>query len=136
MTENEISKIEAGDFRGKLRPLGENFDPQGWICTPWVNFVPKGWSYPLGGGEILCSTLYLLNSRVCSPLGMNEGVNILLGDKVHPRGPTSPLWENHVVKNFPLDLLWNELLKGGFLNEGYTRRKLEPTYAAARHQQN
>jgi hypothetical protein len=33
----------------------------------------------------------LLNSIECSPLGVNEGVDIPLGEKFHPWGPSSPL---------------------------------------------
>jgi hypothetical protein len=47
----------------------------------------------------------LLNSWVCSPLGMNKGWTFPLGDEFHPWGPTSPLGANHVVKNGPLLLL-------------------------------
>jgi hypothetical protein len=69
-------------------PLGANLWP------PEVKLFPRGEICPLGvklsnGGEILCSPSILLNmfvcSRECSPLGVNEGVNI------SPRGQSSPL---------------------------------------------
>jgi hypothetical protein len=60
-------------------PLGANFDPRGEFCPMGVKFS-VGPSFPL-------------NSRECSPLGLNEGVNIPpwgqispLGAKFTPRG--------------------------------------------------
>jgi hypothetical protein len=64
--------------RGKLRP-------QGWSCPPGVNFVPWGWSYPLGVKYSVCPSI-LLNSRECSPLGVNEGVNIPPRGRIYPPG--------------------------------------------------
>jgi hypothetical protein len=61
-----------------------NRGPQRWICPPGVNFVPWGWSYPLGVKFSVHPSI-LLNSRECSPLGLNRGVNIT------PRGQSSPL---------------------------------------------
>jgi hypothetical protein len=70
-------------------PRGELW-PQGRICSPGVNFVPWGWSYPLGLKLSVCPFIFL-NSRECSPLGVNEGVNITPRAKFHPWGPSSPL---------------------------------------------
>jgi hypothetical protein len=55
----------------------------------------------------------LLNGRKCSPLGVNEGVNI------SPRGQSSPLGAKGEVKNGPLDSfeLRNESVRQIFLNE-------------------
>jgi hypothetical protein len=75
-----------------------NFAPRGKLwpqersCPPGVSFAPWGWSYPLGvklspGSEILFCPSILLNSRECSPLGVNEGGNIPPGDKFHTWGP-------------------------------------------------
>jgi hypothetical protein len=59
--------------RGKLWP-------QGWSCPPGVNFVSWDWSYPLGVKFSVCPSI-LLNSRECSPLGVN----------IPPKGQISPL---------------------------------------------
>jgi hypothetical protein len=65
--------------RGKL-------DPQGWTWPPGVNLTPRGeldpqgWSCPLGVKFSVRPSI-LLNSRECSPLGVNEG------DKFHLWGP-------------------------------------------------
>jgi hypothetical protein len=56
-----------------LGPLGQTFYH---TVTPW--------SYPLRVILSICPST-LLNSRVCSPLGVNKGVNI------PPRGQISPL---------------------------------------------
>jgi hypothetical protein len=69
-------------------PLGANFDP-------WVNFLPKERSYPMGVKFYVCPSI-LLNSRERSPMGVNKEVNI------PPRVQSSPLEANHVVKNWPL----------------------------------
>jgi hypothetical protein len=55
------------------------------------------------GGELLCSPLHTskVNSKECSPLGVNEGVNI------PPRGQSSPLWARGEVKNGPLKRFTN-----------------------------
>jgi hypothetical protein len=58
--------------------------PQGRIRPPGVNFVPWGWSYPQGVKFFVCPSI-LLNSRECSPLGVNKVVNI------PPRGQITPL---------------------------------------------
>jgi hypothetical protein len=65
-------------------PLGAKLAPRGEFYSPGSNFVPWGWSYPLGVKFSVCPSI-LLNNRECSPLGVNEGVNI------PPRGPISPL---------------------------------------------
>jgi hypothetical protein len=78
-------------------PLGANFDPrgeivpQGWILFCW------GWSYPLWVKFFVRPSI-LLNSRVFSLMGVNEGVNI------RPRGQISPLGPGarSEVKNGPL----------------------------------
>jgi hypothetical protein len=59
--------------------------------TPGAKLFAKGEFCPLEvklspGGEISVRPSILLNSREYSPLGMNEGVNIPLGDKFHPWG--------------------------------------------------
>jgi hypothetical protein len=59
-----------------------------WQFYVGAKFDPQGWSYPPGAKtlwSLLCS------SKVCSPLGVNEGVNIPsrdspLGAKFTPRG--------------------------------------------------
>jgi hypothetical protein len=78
-------------------PLGVNSDPQGRSCPPGVNFVPWGWSYPQGVKFSVHASI-LLNSRECSPLGVNEGV------KIPPRGQISPLGARGEVKNGPQNL--------------------------------
>jgi hypothetical protein len=64
--------------------------PQGRSCLPGVNFVPWGLSYPLGLKFSVRPSIRL-NSRECSPLGVNKGVNIppygtnfTHGGQVHP----------------------------------------------------
>jgi hypothetical protein len=82
----------------KQRPI-LNFVPRGklWLqgrsCPPGVNFVPEGWSYPLGV-KFSAHPFTPLNNRDCSPLEVNEGVNIPtrkqispLGDNFTTRGP-------------------------------------------------
>jgi hypothetical protein len=61
-------------------PQGANFHPQGRSCPPGVKLSPGG-----------VRPSILLNSRECLPLGVNEGVNIPLGDKCHPWGPGEKL---------------------------------------------
>jgi hypothetical protein len=73
--------------RGKLWPQGRS-------CTPGVNFVPWGWSYLLGVKFSVCPSI-ILNSRECSPLGVNKGVNI------PPRVQISLLGARGEVKNGP-----------------------------------
>jgi hypothetical protein len=53
-------------------PLGANFDPRGEVG-----------SYSLGVKFSVCPSIFL-NSRECSPLGVNKGVNIAPGGQVHP----------------------------------------------------
>jgi hypothetical protein len=64
---------DASEARGPFltSPLGESFDPQGWSYSLGVKFIVR--------------PSILLNSRECSPLGVNLGVNI------SPRGQSSPL---------------------------------------------
>jgi hypothetical protein len=61
--------------RGELWPQGRTLIPKGKFCPPGANFVPKGWSYPLGVKFSVRPSI-LLNNRECSPLEVNEGVNI------------------------------------------------------------
>jgi hypothetical protein len=72
-----------------LRPI-LNFAPRG-------EFVPWGCCYPLGVKFSVCLSI-LLNNRECSPLGVNEGMNI------PPRGQISPLGARCEVKNGPLGM--------------------------------
>jgi hypothetical protein len=68
---------------------GANLSPRGEFCPQGVKLSP--------GGEILCSPLHSsTHSRECSPLGVNEGVNI------PPRGRISPLGARGEVTNGPL----------------------------------
>jgi hypothetical protein len=60
--------------------------PHGQGCPPGVNFVPRGWSYPLGVKFSVRPSI-LLNSIECSPLGWTKGWSFPLGDIVHPWGP-------------------------------------------------
>jgi hypothetical protein len=69
-------RVHRGPFL--TSPLGENFDPKGEV-------VPRGWSFALGGKFSVHPSI-LLNSRECSPLGVNEGANIPLEDKISPLG--------------------------------------------------
>jgi hypothetical protein len=62
-------------------PLGANFDPRGEFCPLGVKFSVR--------------PSIFLNSRECSPLGVNEGVNIPL------RGHISPLGARGEVKSGP-----------------------------------
>jgi hypothetical protein len=73
------SQISALAHRGPFltSPLGTNFDPMGDV-------VPRGEFSPLGVKFSVHPSI-LLNIRECSPLGVNEGVNI------PPRGQISPL---------------------------------------------
>jgi hypothetical protein len=78
--------------------LGANFDPRGGV-VPQGEFCPQGVkSSP--GVKFSVRPPILLNSRECSPLGVNEGVNI------PPRGQISPLGARGEVKNGPLVYLW------------------------------
>jgi hypothetical protein len=76
--------------------LGANFDPK-------CKVVPPGGSYPLGVKYSVRPSI-ILNSRECSPLGVNEGVNI------PPRGQISPLG----AKFNPRGEVKNGPLKGSF----------------------
>jgi hypothetical protein len=78
-TDCHLHRMERGPFI--ISPLGANCDPEE--------------QSPLGvksspGGEIVCLPLqfFYVNCRECSPLGVNEGVNI------PPRGQNSPLGAN------------------------------------------
>jgi hypothetical protein len=74
--------VARGPF--STSPPGANFDPQGRRCPPGVIFVPSGLSYTLRVKFSVRPSI-LQNSRECSPLGVNEGVNI------PPKGQISPL---------------------------------------------
>jgi hypothetical protein len=79
----------------KLAPRVE-VGPQGWSWPPWVKLAPFWWSWTLWGKVIPQGWRpFLPNSRKCSPLGVNEGVNLL------PREQISPLRARGEVKNGP-----------------------------------
>jgi hypothetical protein len=72
----------------------------------------------------------LLNSRECTPLGVNKGVNIPprgqvspLGAKFTPRGQLHPWGPTHVVKNWPM------AAKRAVTEPNYCRNKLNPSFA-------
>jgi hypothetical protein len=95
--------------------LGTNFDIQGRRCPPGlVNFVPKGWSYPMGVKFSVCPSI-LLNNRERSPLGVNEGVNI------PPRGQNSSLGAGCVCVKLRMALSVARGLRAAF----YTRARRE-----------
>jgi hypothetical protein len=99
-------------------PLGANFTPrgefvlQGWIVSSGGEVVLWGWSYPLGVKFSVCPSI-LLNSRECSPLGVNEGVNIPPRGEHSPRGQISPQGakltpgDRGEVMNGPLICVWS-----------------------------
>jgi hypothetical protein len=98
------TKRLPGYGTSNLRPI-LNFTPsgklwpQGRSCPPGVNFVTWGEVIP-GGFTVGASAL--LNSRECSPVGVNEGGKIPPRDKFHPWGPSSPLGAREEVENVPL----------------------------------
>jgi hypothetical protein len=61
------SQVLRGPFL--TSPLGASFDPQGRSCPPRGEVIPWGVKFSVRPS-------ILLNSRECSPLGVNEGVNI------------------------------------------------------------
>jgi hypothetical protein len=66
-------------------PLGINLTPRGEV-VPGVNFYSLGWIFPLGVKFSVCPSVLLI-SKECSPLGVNEGVNIFhSGTKFTPGG--------------------------------------------------
>jgi hypothetical protein len=74
-----------------------NFAPRGKLCPPpRAKLSPRGEFCPLGVKFSVCPSIPL-NSRECSPLWVNEGVNILLGANF------TPLGANYVVKDWPPD---------------------------------
>jgi hypothetical protein len=73
-------------------PLGAKLSPRGV-------FFPRGQSYPLGVKFSVRPSI-LPNSRECSLLGVNEGVNI------PPRVQISPLGARGEVKNGSQDKTW------------------------------
>jgi hypothetical protein len=95
-------KSLPGSCRGPFltSPLGANFDPRGEV-VPWGGEV-------IPWGEFSVDPSILLNCRVCSPLGVKEGVNI------PPRGQISPLGARGEVKNGPLErkpgIFWLQLI--------------------------
>jgi hypothetical protein len=87
--------IDMGRWKASgQRPI-LNFSPRDNRWPPGANLFPKGWSYSLGVKFSVCPSI-LLNSRKCSPLLVNKGVNI------PPRGQISPLGASGEVKNGPL----------------------------------
>jgi hypothetical protein len=66
------------DPRGKLWPPGAKLSPRGEFLSPRGESIPWGWNS-------LFSSI-LLNSRECSPLGVNEGVNIPHRGQISPLG--------------------------------------------------
>jgi hypothetical protein len=62
----------------KLWPPGAKLSPRGEFC-------PLGWSYSLGMKFSVCPSI-LLNSRECSPLGVNVRVNIPPRVQILPLG--------------------------------------------------
>jgi hypothetical protein len=83
------SELKINGRSQHQRPI-LNFTPRGEFCPPGANFVPWVWSYPLGVKLSVCPSI-LLNYREYSPLGLNGGVNIPLGDQFHPWGPGAKL---------------------------------------------
>jgi hypothetical protein len=79
-------KLERSRVHGPFltSPLGANFDPRGGV-------VPWGWCYPLGVKSSVHPSI-LLNSRECSPLGVNEGVNISPRRQISPLGVNFTQW--------------------------------------------
>jgi hypothetical protein len=70
-----------------LSPLGANFDPRGEFCPMGVKFSVH--------------PSILLNSRECSTLGVNGGVNTHPRRQISPLGPSSPRGARGEVKNGP-----------------------------------
>jgi hypothetical protein len=68
-------------------------------------FVSLGWSYPLGL-KLSVRPHSPLNSWECSPLGVNEGVNIPPGGQFHPSGwrvkLRKALWSHWSKKSFSI----------------------------------
>jgi hypothetical protein len=100
-----VDTINWGPFL--TSPIGANFDPQGRSCPPGENFVPLGSSYPLGVKFSVCSSI-LLNSRECSPLGVNEGVNIPPRGHISSMGAKFTPGARGEVKNGPLIPAWRQ----------------------------
>jgi hypothetical protein len=67
-----------GPFLTSLLGAGKLW-PQGRSCPPGVNFVPWGVNFS-------AHPSILLNSRECSPLGVNEGVNTPSRRQISPLG--------------------------------------------------
>jgi hypothetical protein len=85
-----------------ISPLEGKMWPQGRSWSAGINFVPKGWSRPLGL-KTLCSPLRSSKQYVeenVQPQGVKERVNIppkikispLWGAKFPPRGKLYPWW--------------------------------------------
>jgi hypothetical protein len=81
-------------------PRGE-LNPQGRSCPTGVNFVPYGWSYPLGVKFSVRPSILLIRCE-CSPGGWMKGWTFPLVAKFHPLGQNSPLGAMGEVKNVPL----------------------------------
>jgi hypothetical protein len=100
-TKMQLRPILNFDPRGKLWPHVKVV-PQGWSLSPRGEVIPWGWSYPLGV-KFSARPSIILNSRDCSPLGVNKGVNIPPRGQITPLGPISPLGARGEVKNGPLN---------------------------------
>jgi hypothetical protein len=92
--------LGGGEAQGVLDPppkKKKNFTPKCEILPPGVKFAASGEICPLElklsprGVNPLFVSSFFLKRRTCSPLGVNKGVNIPLGIKVHPWGPRSSL---------------------------------------------
>jgi hypothetical protein len=86
-----------------LRPI-LNFAPRGKIWSPGGNFVPWEWSYPLGV-KLSVRPSILLNSRECSPLGVNERVNIPPRGQILPRGGRGEVKNGLLIFTQPCNIL-------------------------------
>jgi hypothetical protein len=73
--------------------------------TTGAKLSPRGEVIPWGVKFSVCPSI-LLNSRKCSPLGVNEGVNI------PPRGQILPLEARGEVKNSPQENIEQIFIRG------------------------
>jgi hypothetical protein len=65
-------------------PLGANLIPRGKV-VPWEWILTlRGQVFLWGWNSLFSPPFFYVNSRDCSPLGVNEGVNIPPRDKLHP----------------------------------------------------
>jgi hypothetical protein len=71
------------------------FNPQGWIYPPAIKLSP-------GGEDPLFSPSFFLKKKWVNPWGWTIGCTFILGVKVRPWGPSSPLGPNFMlIKNRP-----------------------------------